>query len=275
MNYITSNIRIAHESPLSMLSESRQYNDYDYALVHKFEDTPEYFNFFVESLNQGRHVILDNSIFELGKAFDPKQYLHWIQRLKPTEYIIPDVLEDAVGTIANAIDWKNNYQPLVDPSIRTIGVVQGKSYDDLVTCYQYMDQQIGVDKIAISFDYSYYLEVCPHPNKWMGFVNGRVQTLARLLKDGIINTNKPHHLLGCALPIEFMFYREFKWIDTIDTSSPIVHGLMDVAYEACGLQTKQSIKLVDLLDARPTEDQHELINHNISMFREFVRGVGV
>lgn len=273
MNQNTSKIRIAHESPLSMLDMSRRYNDYDYALVHKFEDTPEYFDFFVESLKQGRHVILDNSIFELGKAFDPKQYLLWIDRLKPTEYIIPDVLEDAAGTMNNAIDWKNNYQPLVDPAVKSIGVVQGKTYEDLVTCYRHMDRMIGVDKIAISFDYSYYHEICPHPNKWMGFVNGRVQTLARLLKDGVINTNKPHHLLGCALPIEFMFYRDFEWIDTIDTSSPIVHGLLDIIYEPCGLLTKQSIKLVDLLDAKPTVLQLEKIVHNVSLFRSYVRGL--
>lgn len=264
-------MKIAHESPLSLLKFSRTYNDYDYALVHLFETEPEYFAFFEQSVYEGRQVILDNSIFELGTAFDPDSFAYWISRLKPTEYIIPDVLEDAAGTMKNAANWKSKYSNLPG---KKIGVVQGKDYKDLVDCYRYLDEEINVDKIAISFDYSYYLKVCPHPNKWMGFVNGRVQTLSKMLDEGIININKPHHLLGCALPIEFMFYRDskFNWLETLDTSNPIVHGLLDIKYEQGGLLDKQSIKLVDLLHADPNRDQINAIYSNILTFRSIATG---
>ena len=53
---------VSHESPISMLDESRNYNDYDYALVHLFEKEPEYYNFFKVSKTLGREVLLDNSI---------------------------------------------------------------------------------------------------------------------------------------------------------------------------------------------------------------------
>ena len=104
-------MKISHESPLALLDQSRYYNDYDYALVHLFESEPTYLQFFKDSLAQGRKVILDNSIFELGTAFDTVKFLHWIRDLKPTEYIIPDVLEDALGTINNANIWKNIFLP--------------------------------------------------------------------------------------------------------------------------------------------------------------------
>lgn len=267
-------MKISHESPLSIMSHSRKYNDYDYALVHLFEEIPEYYQFFEESLKQGRHVILDNSIFELGTAFDPQKYATWIDKLKPTEYIIPDVLENAMGTMDNALDWKEKYWEALSENSKCIGVVQGKSYNELVQCYQYLDEVINVDKLAISFDYSYYLEVCPHPNKWMGFVQGRVQTLTRMLNDGIINKDKPHHLLGCALPIEFLFYREgFDWIETIDTSNPVVHGLCDIVYEPGGLISKQSVKLVDLIHADPNDEQVSKINWNLSVFRSYCKGL--
>jgi len=264
-------MKISHESPLCLLDRSRSYNDYDYALVHLFETEPTYLQFFKDSLAQGRTVLLDNSIFELGTAFDSDKFAHWIKELKPTEYIIPDVLEDTLGTMDNALDWKEKYSNLPG---KTIGVVQGKSYEDLVQCYDYLDNVIGVDKIAISFDYSYYLEVCPHPNKWMGYALGRVQTLTRLLNDGVINTEKPHHLLGCALPIEFMFYREgFKWLDSLDTSSPIVHALLDFGYEPGGLVSKKSIKLIELLNTpEPSVAAMYTINHNIKYFRSYVHG---
>ena len=264
-------MKISHESPLCLLDRSRSYNDYDYALVHLFETEPTYYEFFKDSLAQGRHVLLDNSIFELGTAFDSDRYAHWIKELQPTEYIIPDVLENALGTMDNALEWKEKYSDLPG---NKIGVVQGKSYEDLIQCYDYLDNVIGVDKIAISFDYSYYLEVCPHPNKWMGYVLGRVQTLTRLLKDGVINTEKPHHLLGCALPIEFMFYRQgFEWLESLDTSSPIVHALLGVGYEPGGLDSKKSLKLIELLNTpEPSVATMHTIKHNIQYFRSYVHG---
>ena len=42
---------VSHESPISILEESKEYNDYDYALVHLFETHPEYYEFFKNSLS--------------------------------------------------------------------------------------------------------------------------------------------------------------------------------------------------------------------------------
>ena len=266
-------IKISHESPLSMLELSRTYNDYDYALVHLFETEPLYFDFFLKSLAGGRVVLLDNSIFELGKAFDADRYIYWINKLRPTEYIIPDVLEDSNGTIESADIFK--YRWNIPCNVSDIGVVQGKTYGELVRCYIAMDKELKVEKIAISFDYSYYLTVFPHPNKWVSYMMGRIMTLTRMLNDGIINKNKPHHLLGCAHPREFSFYQgpEFKWIESLDTSSPIVHGIKKVAYgDKIGTWQKESTKLVDLLYVIPDAKQEEFIAYNVDMFKSFVNG---
>lgn len=264
-------IKISHESPISLLEESRSYNDYCYALVHLFEEQPAYFDFYKKSVEMGRHVLLDNSIFELGIAFDPDRYAYWIKELKPTEYIIPDVLEDCKGTISNVEMWMEKYSDLPG---KKIGVVQGKHYCDFEDCYQYLDQVANVDKIAFSFDYSFFVGAS-HPNKFAEYTIGRVQLLNNLLEDKLINTTKPHHLLGCGLPIEFMFYRDpkFNWIETLDTSNPVVHGILGIEYEPCGLLNKQSIKLVELLNTVPTEEQLNIIRKNISLFRTYVNGV--
>ena len=58
-------IEVSHESPISILNVSTDYNDYDYALVHLFEEHEKYYDFFVNSLKAKRMVYLDNSIFEL------------------------------------------------------------------------------------------------------------------------------------------------------------------------------------------------------------------
>ena len=265
-------MKISHESPIALLDRSRSYNDYDYALVHLFYTEPTYLEFFKKSLKQGRHVLLDNSIFELGEAYDAEKFLSWIQHLQPTEYIIPDVLEDSLGTCENASEWKEKYLPHVGKS-KSIGVVQGKTYQTIVQCYKYLDSLINVDKLAFSFDYSLYLQLAPHPNKWMSYALGRIRLLNMLVNDGIINKDKPHHLLGCALPIEFLFYRTgFEWLETLDTSNPVVHGLMGIEYEPAGLIDKQSIKLVDLLYRNLSNDDVVRILHNVEKFRSYVRG---
>lgn len=251
-------MRISHEVPLCLLKESRKFNDYDYALVHLFDSYPEYYSFYEESIKEGRHVILDNSIFELEEAFDSTSYANWIERLKPTEYIIPDVLEDSDRTIYNCENFLRNYGHLPGT---TIGVVQGKTWKELVDCYTYMSER--VDKIAISFDYSYYLQ--GHAN----FMEGRRAFLERLLVEGIINTAQPHHLLGTYLPQEFISYRSYKWIDTIDTSNPIVHGIKGIRYTSTGLDKKEKIKLAELINIERDRIDLDLVYANIKLFRSF------
>ena len=260
---------ISHEVPKCLFEKSLDFNDYDYALVHLFDEDPEYLEFYKNSVKNGRHVLLDNSIFELGEAYDNDSFAKWVEELKPTEYIVPDALEDVAKTIDQMESWNREYGKL--PGKR-IGVVQGKTPEEIADCYVYMDKHADVDKIAISFDYSLYEQIIPHENKYMSWMLGRATMLANLLNSGIINTKKPHHLLGCGLPQEFALYHSYKWIESVDTSNPIVHGIKGIAYKQYGLQTKESIKLVDLLDVEINNEQLYDINHNINYFRTYVNG---
>ena len=260
---------ISHEVPKCLFEKSLDFNDYDYALVHLFDEDPEYLEFYKNSVKNGRHVLLDNSIFELGEAYDNDSFAKWVEELKPTEYIVPDALEDVAKTIDQMESWNRAYGKL--PGKR-IGVVQGKTPEEIADCYVYMDKHADVDKIAISFDYSLYEQIIPHENKYMSWMLGRATMLANLLNSGVINTKKPHHLLGCGLPQEFALYHSYKWIESVDTSNPIVHGIKGIAYKYYGLQTKESIKLVDLLDVEINNEQLYDINHNINYFRTYVNG---
>lgn len=261
---------ISHESPISLLKVSHSYNDYDYCLVHLMEQEPEYRDFFINSSKSGRRILLDTSIFELGEAFDLDKYVYWINELKPREYILPDVLEDYQKTTTNS---RNFIQKFPDLKGKRIGVVQGKTYAELSNCYEYLDQVLKVDKIAISFDYSLYKQIFPHPNKWVSFMMGRVLVINKLVNDGIINLGKPHHLLGCSNPLEFSFYKDptYNFIESIDTSSPIVHGLHKVRYEEkLGDWVKETTKLADLIKADPDVEQMAAINYNIHKFKKYV-----
>ena len=264
-------IKIAHEAPIDIFEEVQRYTDYDYALVHLLEQNGRYRDTFENAVRRGREVILDNSIFELEEAFEADRFALWIERLKPTWYIIPDALEDAEKTMQQAADWTKNYSNIPG---KKIGVVQGKSYQEIRDCYRAMDELAKVDMIAISFDYSYYRDSVPHPNKYVSWMLGRVKLLGDLLSDGVINKDKPHHLLGCGLPQEFSFYKnaDYKFIYSLDTSNPVVHGIKGISYGSDGLWSKESQKLHELIDY-PLEDLDiNLILNNIQKFRWFTKG---
>jgi len=263
-------IKIAHEAPKSIFEEVNKLTDYSYALVHLFEQDKEYLDLFKKTVIKGREVILDNSIFELGTAFEPERYLYWINELRPTWYIVPDVLENSGGTMAKMAEWNGKYRSKAYG--KSIGVVQGKTYNEIVDCYEYMDNIADVDMIAISFDYSYYTQSVPHPNKYVSWMLGRVKLLGDLVRDGIINETKPHHLLGCGLPQEFSFYSWYPWIYSLDTSNPVVHALKNIPYRDTGLWNKESQKLVDLIDTSLENINLELITKNIKDFRKFTNG---
>jgi len=262
-------MKISHEVPKCLFNQSLEFNDYDYALVHLFDKDPDYLEFYKSCVKNGRHVLLDNSIFELGEAYDNDSFAKWVEELKPTEYIVPDALEDMDKTVLQMEEWNKTYRKLPG---KKIGVIQGKTPDELNQCYVYMNEYADVDKIAISFDYSLYEQVVPHENKYMSWMLGRAAVLANMLSAGIINTKKPHHLLGCGLPQEFALYRSYDWIESVDTSNPIVHGIKGIKYDYSGLQTKESIKLVDLLNIEITKEQVDDINHNINYFRSYANG---
>jgi hypothetical protein len=262
------NIKVSHESPLCLLKDSVNYNDYDYALVHLFEHNPHYYHFFRSSVLANREVLLDNSIFELGKAFESEEYYKWITKLEPTYYIVPDVWEDADATIISFDKFVTKYD---DIKSLKIGATQGKTYRDFVRCYKYMSDH--ADYIAVSFAYSYFEWTGLGNNKYERMVNGRQKLIQNLIDDGIWNWNKPHHLLGCALPQEFRYYydKNIYNIRSVDTSNPVMAGFNYMKYSGdLGLKDKPKGLLADNISTTLDDDQLDLIKYNIESFKQIV-----
>lgn len=257
---------VSHESPISILDKSRNYNDYCYALVHLFETQPSYYQFFKDSIKLGREVLLDNSIFELGESFDSDKFAKYVKELQPSYYIVPDVLEDGYQTIQNFVEFTGKYNDL--PGLK-IGAVQGKTYDEIVDCYKFMSD--NADYIAISFDFSYYIVTGIGKTKLERWCDGRRRLIEHLKRDGIWNYQKPHHLLGCSLAKEFKNYRNDTSIRSCDTSNPVVAGIKGLRYYGdLGLQDKPSIKLADLIDHEVTDTELENIQYNVDSFKEII-----
>lgn len=244
---------ISHEVPMCLLEESRKFNDYDYALVHLFEKSLDYYNFYQKSVEEGRRVILDNSAYELGEPFDLIKYRAYIEELRPTEYILPDYRDNASKNLQAIKDWV-----LIDDFIK-IGVVHGETYEAF--CQNYLDIQPYVDKIAISAE-SFFFTSSENPE------TARIKVIEEMVKDGIINEDFPHHILGALSPTEYKSFLHYNWIESADTSNPVLHGLLGLQYEGeNGLEKKSSVKLDSLMFANFTTETIQTVYYNIKWFR--------
>lgn len=262
-------IKTYHEAPKSIFKQVQKMTDGDYALVNLFDDE-EYVKQFDP---KHRDTILDNGVFELGTAFDSDVFAGWVEKFQPTWYIVPDVLEDGEATVERFMEFISKYRGLPG---KIIGVAQGKDYKDYVKCYKTIEPYC--DKIGISFDCSWYRRGMKSGNPWIQLAGGRIRNLILMDDDRIINRRKPHHLLGVALPQEMAHYQmfqkdgTFRWIDSVDTSNPVVHGLKGIAYTSDGLMSKESQKLYTMINESVDARQMHTITHNIKQFRRFCNG---
>lgn len=263
-------IQISHEIPLTLTEEAFWFNDFDYFLVHLCRENSNYLNWCKQSVALDRDSILDNSIFELGVAFNAKEFAESVKEINPTFYIVPDCLDDSKQTIENYQNFKKEYISNL-PGV-PMGVVQGKTYDDILTCYRKLVDE-GCIYIGISFDMKYFDVTGYGPTFRHRQMTGRQALVNRLMQEGHWRHDLQHHLLGCSLPQEFRWYvsQNITSIRSLDTSNPIVCGMQGLKYNSdLGLQTKPSIKLCELIDAELSDDQLDTIRYNLRSFKKIL-----
>ncbi len=258
-------IQIFHEAPLQIFDKVKEVTDGEYALVHLLDNDLSYAKAMATSrANSSRPFILDNSAYELGKAFSAGAFAEWIGLINPSTYVVPDVIGDSHNTVEAFSQWKTRYRDLDG---KKMGVVQGNTFAEVTTCFKAL-QMLGADIIGIPFliGRGVYQAQNIEPTPF-DLMNYRI----RLLKHLVANCEKhPIHLLGVALPQEGIYVRGCSWIESIDTSNPVIHGLAGIAYDTeKGLSTKRSELLADLIHTEVTPEQEKLIFENIAAFKRF------
>lgn len=257
-------MKISHEVPKCLLGTLKEYQDYSYCLPHLLDEDEEYKDFFLKEKENGRYIVMDNSLHELGEAYDHKRLLYWVGKLEPDEFMVPDVWENPHQTIKNAKYWKQ-YEYPEDTTL--VAVVQAQSIHEANICYRTL-KDLGYQKVAFSYGAKYYEDIVPHPNKDYAKALGRINLISQLYKMGTINSNDRVHLLGCALPQEFGWYKDFNFIESIDTSNPIMAALDDVMYKENGLLSKPISNMNNNFNIKMSEIDYLKVIHNMEMFRK-------
>ena len=257
-------IKISHEVPFCLLTKSREFNDYDYCLPHLMDENEEYRVFFLNSKNVARYIIMDNSLHELGEAYNSDRLMYWVNKLEPDEFIVPDVWEDYAASVRNAKQWATVKMPA---NTTKVAVVQAKNIHEAMLCTQaYKD--LGYKKIAFSYGASYYNDICPHPNKDLGKAIGRYMVIYDLYKQDVLSMFDRVHLLGTASPIEFGMYKNMPFIESIDTSSPIMAAIGEMPYTKMGLHIKPMANMNKHQDMSLDFVNEDLVEYNVEMFRQ-------
>lgn len=258
-------MKISHETPLCLLIKSLEFNDYDYCLPHLMDENEKYKNFFIKSKELGRHVMMDNSLHELGTPYSEDRLFYWLQALQPQEFFVPDYWEDTTQSLVSAKKWAAIQHGFKNTTF--IAVVQAKKLSEAIECYQ-IYKDLGYKKIAFSYGTSYYNEVSSHPNKNLGKALGRITVISKLFDMGIINKTDKIHLLGCSVPQEFGWYQDMPFIESIDTSNPVMATLDNLSYSGFGLSIKPKSCMNDNFHINKDDINMTLLDHNIRMFKE-------
>jgi len=256
-------MKIYHEAPNDVFEDVQNLTDGDYALCHLLEEgNIAYVNHFINARRVGREIMLDNSVYELGEAVSFAVLYRWSNILEPDWLFLPDVMHNAVETIANAHKYIMTYD--IPKRTKLVGVIQGNDYQEVVECYKAL---AGIcDMLAFNFQLG----------KWFDHsFQGRVKTLLQLEEDNIIRKDKLHHLLGLKVPKELLYHMDREYIYSIDTSQPVMWGLSAGEYTNLDPLTcsfKMPGKLYNHVNRETSFLERAAILSNIKSFRAFVRG---
>jgi hypothetical protein len=261
-------MKISHELPLSLMHNAYKWNDYDYCLPHLIDHYDQYRTFFQKSRLDKRFIIMDNGLFE-GVTHTTEDLLEKINLVRPNIFIVPDAWNDANTTLVNAKSWMINYKQHIPDEINLMAVCQGKDMGELVTTYQTL-VDLGYTHIAFNHSSIAYQKDYDGLDHLKASMYGRMEFIRRLVASGTIRKSHYHHLLGCSLPQEFMSYKDWTFIKSVDTSNPILVGAEGKRYNDSGLTWKPKEKLEHYFE-KDLSGKVEDIIFNVQQFRSFIK----
>lgn len=270
-------MKINHESPLNLLEDSLSYNDYQYILP-LFWENEVYRNFMIDySKTKNAFTIVDNGLFE-GEIPDNHILIDIVNKVRADIFIVPDVWNDHIGTCVNAKSWMRNFSIYLPRKTNLMAVVQAETFDKAIDCYINLTA-LGYTHIAFNYAGVFYNELVPDElkstNPLVNLARGRVEFINYLNDRNIINKDIHHHLLGCSVPSEFLYYDNeyYNFIKTMDTSNPILYGLEYGKYPTYSgeVRKKPEHKLEQYFYQEITEEQKSTVLYNVERFKQWLK----
>ena len=258
-------MKISHELPLSLMNKGYEWNDYDYLLPIFLDRYEQYKLYFQKARKDNRFIIMDNSLFE-GYTHTTEDLLEKINLIKPNIFIVPDVWNNTAITLKNAKEWIKNYK---QDGVEFMAVLQGETFGELKTCYKEL-VKLGYTHIAFNHSSIAYQTLTINNSTLSKQMLGRWYLINSLEESGVLDKDNYHHLLGCSLPQEIKLYKhKYEFLNSIDTSNPILLGAEGVRYEDGGIDWKPTEKLEHYFE-KDLDNRLEDIIFNVNKFKEWI-----
>lgn len=257
-------MKISHECPLSLLNMSLEFNDYQFILPSLYERYERYKSFMDDYKG---FKILDNGIFE-GDNYTCVDLIQFVNEVKPDIFVVPDAWNDSVEGLKNAKYWMNVVKTQLPTNTQLMVVLQGKSIAEIVRLYLSC-KDLGYKHFAFNHSSILYQDLFNHPKPLINQSMGRVMLMSELRKSGIIQDGDYIHLLGASSLDEFKFYQDpfYNFINSIDTSLPIINTLTDNWLNNTASYKKPNKKVEDFIDISIDEINHAQLKSNLLTFK--------
>ncbi len=265
-------IHFGYIAPINYLDFVPDNANFHLCLAHLCKDQT-YCDFYKDRRARGDLIFMDNSAYELGEGIETEQLLDLIDGsgINPHVIVAPDYPGRPSNKTLNALDaFRDVVRTRYKNCPGVMGVPQSEvgNYKDWMSCYIEMTTQ-GVDVIGMS--------ILALPNAFCTLTgttdvsHNRLYGSLFLKRSGHYSNSTWHHYLGASSPSEIQLIPQLQMADSMDSSSPIWHGIQTIKYDdsPTGLINGKSKKHVDF--NIPQSNWHEekrLINeaiaHNIS-----------
>lgn len=198
------------------LAEQEELGDYHLLLAHDVLARPDEYKLVYGGIREGGGtIIMDNSLIELGRPMDIAEMLAVFKTLRPDWIVLPDHLGDykkTLGATCKALfDWRQ-LTPIQRLDTELMGVVQGSTFEECVSCAQWMLTQPEITAICV-------------PRVLVELLGSRMPVLTWLLQQ---RPEMPIHLLGFSDNIlDDIVSASMYNVMGIDSAVPIRLGLQN------------------------------------------------
>lgn len=206
-------MKLALETPTKLLTGIQPLGDFDFALTHLILKDKVYAQYYKDST---RFKILDNSTNEKLKPCSLQDIKRAADIIKPDLVVAPDFLGNSKATIAALEDFIKVFS-----REKTLPVVQGETTMGVLKCLK-ASMNFGLNCIAVPYDIC-----CQREDSLEHMAETRVRVVNAIIREVPIGFKI--HLLGMTT-LEELGQHNRSWVTSVDTGSPILHGLNELRY---------------------------------------------
>jgi len=251
-------MELALECPTTLLDKIQPLTDFYFALTHLVLSDPAYADYY--ATHHDKMLILDNSTNELGVPCSIDDILKAAEIIKPDIIVPPDHLCNMEKTIEDVrifkkVGWED--ERFVLP------VIQGSTIKE---CYKCADKYVdmGFKQCAVPYD-----PTCTKEDTIQKMASQRQRVVV-----GLTARFEWVHLLGFTVFEELQFYRSLGHgcRFSIDTGSPIMHGLKGIRFGRDPLLDKKK-PTMDMMPSKWDSRDLSEVFYNLAFLRKELNGI--